>query len=270
MARYVIGDVQGCFDQLLQLLGLIDFRSDRDQLWFCGDLIARGPKSLESLRYIKSLGDNVITVLGNHDLNFLASLYGFGKISASDQLAPLLQAPDKQILADWLLQKPLVHFEPDENLLLVHAGLAPEWDIPVALQASKHVEIALQLAPESVFSQMYGNTPQLWSEAVTEAEKQRFTINSLTRMRYCYANGSLELKEKGEISTNPELRPWFEFWRARQHPEIFFGHWAALQGQCAVQNIHALDTGCVWGNSLTAYCIETQRRYSVTGYKKQL
>jgi bis(5'-nucleosyl)-tetraphosphatase (symmetrical) len=270
MARYVIGDLQGCFDQLIQLLGLIDFNSDCDQLWFCGDLIARGPKSLESLRYIKNLGDNAITVLGNHDLNFLASLYGFGKISPADQLAPLLQAPDKQLLADWLLQKPLVHFEAKENLLLVHAGLAPEWDIPTALLASKHVEIALQMAPESLFSHMYGNTPMLWSEAVTEAEKLRFTINTLTRMRYCYANGSLELKEKGEISTNPDLQPWFEFWRERQHPEIFFGHWAALQGQCTVDNIHALDTGCVWGNSLTAYCIETQRRYSVTGYKKQL
>ncbi len=270
MARYVIGDVQGCFDQLLQLLQLIDFNSDRDQLWFCGDLIARGPKSLECLRYIKNLGDNAITVLGNHDLNFLASIYGFGKISAADQLTTLQQAPDKQSLADWLLQQPLLHFEPAQNLLLVHAGLAPEWDMPTALLASQHVEMALQQQPESVFSQMYGNTPTLWSEAVTDAEKLRFSINSLTRMRYCYADSRLELKEKGEVSTNPDLKPWFEFWRDRQHPEIFFGHWAALQGQCTVQKIHALDTGCVWGNSLTAYCIETQRRYSVTGYKRQL
>lgn len=270
MARYVIGDVQGCYDQLLQLLQLIDFNSDRDQLWFCGDLIARGPKSLECLRYIKNLGDNAITVLGNHDLNFLASLYGFGKISAADQLTPLQQAPDKQILAEWLLQQPLLHFESEQNLLLVHAGLAPEWDMPTALLASQHVAMALQHQPEVVFSQMYGNTPTLWSEAVTDAEKLRFSINSLTRMRYCYADSRLELKEKGEVSTNPDLKPWFEFWRNRQHPEIFFGHWAALQGQCTVQKIHALDTGCVWGNSLTAYCIETQRRYSVTGYKKQL
>lgn len=173
-------------------------------------------------------------------------------------------------MADWLLQKPLIHFEPAQNLLLVHAGLAPEWDIATALLASQQVEHALQFQPDSVFSQMYGNSPALWSEAVTDAEKLRFSINSLTRMRYCYKDGRLELKEKGEISHNPDLQPWFNFWQERQHPEIFFGHWAALQGQCAVQRIHALDTGCVWGNSLTAYCIETQRRYSVIGYKKQL
>lgn len=270
MARYVIGDVQGCFDQLQALVQLIKFRSDRDQLWFCGDLIARGPKSLETLRFIKDLGDNAVTVLGNHDLNFLASLYGFGKISPADQLTPLQQAADKQQLADWLVQQPLLHFDAAANLLLVHAGLAPEWDVPTALAAAKHVAMALRHDPESVFSQMYGNSPNLWSEACTDAEKLRFSINSLTRMRYCYADGRLELKEKGEISSNPELTPWFEFWRERPHPEIFFGHWAALQGQCSVQNVHALDTGCVWGNSLTAYCIDTQRRYSVQGYKKQL
>ncbi|MBU2180314.1 MAG: symmetrical bis(5'-nucleosyl)-tetraphosphatase [Gammaproteobacteria bacterium] len=270
MARYVIGDVQGCFDQLTALLQLVDFNSDRDQVWFCGDLIARGPKSLECLRFIRDLADNAITVLGNHDLNFLASLYGFGKISAADQLTALQQAPDKQLLADWLIQQPLLYHEPQHNLVLVHAGLAPEWDLPTAIIASQKVEAALSQRPEAVFSQMYGNTPTLWSEAITEADKLRFSINSLTRMRYCYSDGRLELKEKGEVTTNPALKPWFEFWNHRQRPEIFFGHWAALQGQCSVQKIHALDTGCVWGNSLTAYCIETQRRYSVIGYKKQL
>ncbi|MFN6970924.1 MAG: symmetrical bis(5'-nucleosyl)-tetraphosphatase, partial [Rheinheimera sp.] len=270
MARYVIGDVQGCYDQLQALLQLIQFESDRDQLWFCGDLIARGPKSLECLRFIRALGDNAVIVLGNHDLNFLASLYGFGKISAADQLTALQQASDKYQLADWLIQQPLLHFDPTESLLLVHAGLAPEWDLAIALSAAQHVTTALRHNPEWVFSQMYGNSPNLWSDAVTDAEKLRFSINSLTRMRYCYADGQLELKEKGEISTNPELLPWFEFWRERQHPDIFFGHWAALQGQCNVPRVHALDTGCVWGNSLTAYCIETQQRYSVIGYKKQL
>ncbi len=270
MARYVIGDVQGCFDQLIELLQLIDFKADRDQLWFCGDLVARGPSSLECLRFIRDLADNAITVLGNHDLNFLASLYGFGKISAADQLAPLIQAPDKLKLADWLIEQPLLYHEPKQNLILVHAGLAPEWDIPTALLASTQVSVALQQQPETLFSNMYGNTPTLWAEAVTTAEQLRFSINSLTRMRYCYSDGRLELKEKSEIPSNPTLKPWFEFWRSRQHPEMFFGHWAALQGQCPVQKIHALDTGCVWGNSLTAYCIETQRRYSVAGYKKQL
>lgn len=270
MPRYVIGDVQGCYDQLRELLQLIAFRSDRDQLWFCGDLIARGPKSLECLRFIKDLHANAITVLGNHDLNFLASIYGFGKISPADQLTPLQHAKDKQHLADWLIQQPLLHFDATDHLLLVHAGLAPEWELHQAIEAAQYVTTSLQKEPEVVFSQMYGNQPNSWTDAITDVDKCRFSINSLTRMRYCYEDGRLELKEKGEISANPQLKPWFEFWRNRQHPEIFFGHWAALQGQCSVENIHALDTGCVWGNSLTAYCIETQRRYSVTGYKKQL
>jgi bis(5'-nucleosyl)-tetraphosphatase (symmetrical) len=270
MARYVIGDVQGCYNQLQELLQLVQFNSDRDQLLFCGDLIARGPKSLECLRFIKDLQANAITVLGNHDLNFLASIFGFGKISTADHLTSLLEAPDKQVLAEWLIQQPLIHLDAEQNFLLVHAGLAPEWDVSTALMAAEDVAIALRFDPEWLFRNMYGNNPTLWSEVSSQTEKMRFSINTLTRMRYCYSDGSLELKEKGEVSTNPELKPWFEFWRDRQHPDIFFGHWAALLGECSVPRIHALDTGCVWGHSLTGYCIETQRRYSVTGYKKQL
>lgn len=270
MPRYVIGDVQGCFTQLQQLLAQINFKSDRDQLWFCGDLIARGPQSLETLRFVRDLADNAITVLGNHDLNFLASLHGFGRITASDQLQALQQAPDLHQLADWLQQQPLLHYDSPEQLLLVHAGLAPGWTVQTALCAAAEVEQSLRQNAGVLFSQMYGNKPDLWQEADDLAARQRFTINSCTRMRYCLADKRLELKEKGEVSANPALIPWFEFWRHEPHPTIFFGHWAALQGKCDVANIHALDTGCVWGNSLTAYCIESQRRYSVVGYKKQL
>ena len=248
MARYVIGDVQGCFDQLLTLLQAINFRSDCDQLWFCGDLVARGPKSLETLRFIKALGPNALTVLGNHDLNFLASLWGYGKISASDQLGQLQQAGDKHLLADWLLQHPLLHYDAAEDLLLVHAGLSAQWDLPTAVEASAEVAAELQQNPQLLFSKMYGNDPAFWADATTATEKLRFTINSLTRMRYCYRDGKMDFKEKAGISTNPELVPWFDFWRHRSHPQIFFGHWAALMGKCDVSTIHALDTGCVCGN----------------------
>lgn len=268
MARYVIGDVQGCFDQLQELLQLIEFDPARDQLWFCGDLIARGPKSLETLRFVKNLGKAAITVLGNHDLNFLASLHGYGRIGPSDMLDELLHAPDLGELADWLQHQPLLHFDETENLLLVHAGLAPEWDIPTALNACKAVEDCLRTDAVSLFSIMYGNQPDLWAEAHSDAERHRFTINSCTRMRYCFVDGRLELKQKGELSDNPLLTPWFNFWSDRVHPSIFFGHWAALQGYSPVTGVFALDTGCVWGQALTCYCIESQQRFSVAGYEK--
>ncbi len=270
MARYVIGDVQGCFDQLQQLLALIQFDPAKDQLWFCGDLIARGPKSLETLRFVKSLGAAAITVLGNHDLNFLASLHGYGRISAADQLDTLLQAPDLADLADWLQQQPLIHYDTADQLLLVHAGLAPQWTIETALSACRAVELQLRTAPASLYAIMYGNTPESWSDATSDAEKYRFTINSCSRMRYCFGDGRLELRQKGELSDNPLLTPWFDFWSDRVHPTIFFGHWAALQGYSPVSGIHALDTGCVWGQALTCYCIESQQRFSVAGYEKRL
>lgn len=270
MARYVIGDVQGCFDQLQQLLQLIQFNPASDQLWFCGDLIARGPKSLQTLRFVRDLGASAITVLGNHDLNFLASLHGYGRISPADQLEELLAAPDLPELVAWLTQQPLIHFNETDNLLLVHAGLAPEWDVETALQAAKAVEHCLWTDAKTLFATMYGNLPDLWANAHTEQEQHRFTINSCTRMRYCFTDGRLELKQKGELSDNPLLTPWFHFWSDREHPTIFFGHWAALQGYSPVSAIHALDTGCVWGQALTCYCIESQQRFSVAGYEKRL
>lgn len=268
MARYVIGDVQGCYEQLQQLLVEIHFKTDCDQLWFCGDLIARGPQSLETLRFVKNLKENAVTVLGNHDLNFLASLHGFGRIVAADQLSALQQAPDKSELADWLLQQPLIHHDSKDSLLMVHAGLAPDWTVQDALDAAAVTQLAMLSNPAVFFSHMYGNTPDCWQEATSTSLLHRFTINSCTRMRYCYPNGRLELKEKGEIATNPDLVPWFHFWQTKTHPKIFFGHWAALNGKCPIENIEALDTGCVWGNSLTSYCIETEQRYSVSGYQK--
>ncbi len=264
MPRYVIGDVQGCFTQLQSLLAKIQFEPEADELWFCGDLIARGPDSLATLRFVRSLGNNAKLVLGNHDLHFLACVFGYAKVDAKDQLDALLQAPDLPDLVQWLQQQPLMYFDAEDQLLLVHAGLAPSWDLPQALEASAVVSSVLKHQPERLFAAMYGNTPALWSEVQTEEESWRFTINSCTRMRFCLANGALELKEKRHPDKVSNLIPWYQFWQQRPHPQIFFGHWASLMGHSPVDGIQALDTGCVWGNYLTAYCIETARRYSVS------
>ena len=264
MPGYVIGDVQGCFQQLQSLLAKIQFDPHNDQLWFCGDLVARGPDSLATLRFIRSLGDKAKVVLGNHDLHFLACVFGFAKADPSDKLDELLGAPDLADLVHWLQQQPLMHYEPERHLLLVHAGLAPNWPVEIALEAATEVSSILKKSPEKLFSVMYGNTPALWSEAVSDQDRWRFTINSCTRMRFCLANGALELKEKRHPEKVSTLIPWYAFWQQKPHPEIFFGHWAALMGHSPVEGIHALDTGCVWGNYLTAYCIETAQRYSVS------
>lgn len=264
MASYVIGDVQGCFKQLQSLLIKIQFDPKLDELWFCGDLVARGPDSLATLRFIRSLGNKAKTVLGNHDLHFLACVYGFATTDPKDQLDELLQAPDLPELADWLQQLPLLHFEPERNFLLVHAGLAPGWDLQSALGTAAEVSQVLKEAPEKLFAVMYGNTPALWSEVKTDEDRWRFAINSCTRMRFCLSNGALELKEKRHPEKVSTLIPWYEFWKHKPHPQIFFGHWASLMGYSPVEGIYALDTGCVWGNCLTAYCIETAQRYSVS------
>lgn len=264
MPSYVIGDVQGCFTQLQSLLIKIKFDPNQDQLWFCGDLVARGPDSLATLRFIRSLGDTTQVVLGNHDLHFLACAFGFAKADPEDKLQELLDAPDLAELMHWLQQQPLMHYEPERQLLLVHAGLAPDWPLETALNSAAEVSSLLKTCPEKLLSVMYGNMPVLWSQAHTDEERWRFTINSCTRMRFCLANGALELKEKRHPDKVSNLIPWYQFWQQKAHPQIFFGHWAALMGYSPVAGIHALDTGAVWGNSLTAYCIETAQRYSVS------
>lgn len=265
MATYVIGDLQGCFDALQRLLTKIEFNPKQDMLWFCGDLIARGPQSLECLNFVRSLGERAITVLGNHDLHFIACYYGFREVTKRDALQPLLQSEHLPQLVDFLCQQPLLFVSDDHSKALVHAGIAPEWQLKDALEACAEVQHLLQTSPKQLLSVMYGNTPIRWADATTDEQRWRFTINSCTRMRFCRPDGALELKQKGKPDAHAELLPWYEFWRNKPRPELFFGHWAALNGYSPVPGIHALDTGCVWGNSLTAYCIETQQRHSVAG-----
>lgn len=268
MATYIIGDLQGCFEPLQRLLNTINFNAASDQLWFCGDLIARGPDSLACIEFVRELGATAKTVLGNHDLNFIAHYYGFGKIKASDQLQQLLQAPQLPDLIDWLRQQPLIQQSSDGSYMMVHAGLAPDWDLTTALAATTEVSLLLQQDPKLLLATMYGNTPTRWADAITAEQRWRYTINACTRMRFCQKDGALELTSKTAPEQTPGLRPWYEFWRDKAHPELFFGHWAALNGYSPVPGIHALDTGCVWGNMLTAYCVENRQRYSVWAEQK--
>lgn len=265
MATYIIGDIQGCYEPLQRLLAHIAYNPQQDKLWFCGDLIARGPQSLECLLFIRNLGQSAVTVLGNHDLNFIASYYGYGRIKPSDKLHALEQSPELPELIHWLCQQPLIYSGSQQHIL-VHAGLAPEWTTDTAIEAAASVSKVLKNNPVQLLSTMYDNKPERWQDAVTEQERWRFTVNACTRMRFCRSNGALELKEKGPPqTTSAELQPWYEFWRNKPRPELFFGHWASLNGYSPVSGIHALDTGCVWGNKLTAYCLETQQRYTVMG-----
>lgn len=270
MATYVIGDLQGCYEPLQRLLQHINFAPERDKLWFCGDLVARGPQSLECLNFIYNLGDVAQVVLGNHDLHFIACHYGVSEVNPKDQLQPLLEAENVEQLVYWLRQQPLIHVCPQRNAMMVHAGLAPDWQLSDALTMAAEVQQQLQQQPLYLLQNMYGNKPHRFAKAKTPEQRWRYTINTCTRMRFCSTSGALELKHKGHPDNQADLVPWYEFCRDKALPQLFFGHWAALNGYSPVPNIHALDTGCVWGNRLTAFCIDNQQRYSVAATEHKL
>lgn len=266
MATYVIGDIQGCYQQLMQLLSLIKFNDSKDTLWFAGDLVNRGPDSLGVLRFVKSLGDKHITVLGNHDLHLLAVAIGNAKQSRTDTLAVVLGAPDCESLCEWLLQRPLIHYDANLNAVLAHAGIAPMWSLEKAIQLAKEVEQVLRSENGTDFLQViYGDLPNVWDDQLQGDERIRCIVNYFTRMRLCDAQGRLDFDFNGELSAAPsDLYPWFLVPnRVAVNAEIYFGHWAALNGEVSVPDIYGLDTGCVWGNRLTAMCVETKERFSV-------
>ncbi len=255
MAVYAIGDIQGCYDSLQRLLEFIRFDPADDKLWFAGDLVNRGPHSLETLRFVKGLGDRAITVLGNHDLHLLAISEGNFKHKSKDHtLDPILEASDRDELLHWLRHQPLMHHSERRGFSLVHAGLPPQWDIPTALQCAKELESTLRGDGfHDYCQQMYGNEPHRWSNSLSGMERLRFITNCFTRLRYCDVRGSLALKEKGPPGAqNGSLVPWFEFkGRASRKDRILFGHWSTL-GYRHEANVWALDTGCLWGGKLTA------------------
>lgn len=274
MATYAIGDIQGCYDELQRLLQKINF-SDSDQLWLAGDLVNRGPNSLGTLRFIKELGDRAKVVLGNHDLHLLAVHYSEATLKKFDTLDSLLKASDCDELMHWLKARPLVHFNPQLNAIMVHAGIPANWTLKQTISRANEVENALQSDQfHKYFSSMYGNLPNLWCESLTGQDRLRCITNILTRMRFCNNTLTLDLDFKGDIGQQPDgLIPWFEFYHSdpnqniEQMPLILFGHWAALMGKTGHKKIIALDTGCVWGERLTAICLETQEFYSTPSLK---
>jgi len=259
VAIYLVGDVQGCYSELRALLKQVAFNSDTDQLYLAGDLIARGPDSLTTLRFVKSLGQSAKVVLGNHDLHLLAVHAGIKKVKHQDKLDKLLQAQDINDLMDWLAQQPLLQQIGNDNAYMSHAGISPQWNLQEAIIQAEFAKNKISSKNRNQWlSVMYGEKPNDWQQAGTEIEKFRYTINAFTRMRYCYANKHLEFESKlaPQISLSKEqpqadLLPWFELSTAINKTTWVFGHWAALMGQCSHQNIYALDTGCVWGGHLT-------------------
>jgi bis(5'-nucleosyl)-tetraphosphatase (symmetrical) len=258
VTRYAIGDVQGCDEELRALLARLRFSADRDRLWFVGDLVNRGPGSLATLRLVRSLGDNAIVVLGNHDLHLLAVALGAHRRRKSDTLDEVLAAPDRDELLEWLATRALAHAE--GNDLMVHAGLVPQWTPAQTLSLAAEVAAALWRDPRRLFEHMYGNEPDRWDDRLTGMNRLRFIINVLTRLRLCSADGRIDLSIKGEPPPPPSpLRPWFEFEkRETRQARVIFGHWSAL-GLVQGPGLLGLDTGCVWGGSLTAQDLDSDR-----------
>lgn len=250
MATYIVGDIQGCFRSLELLLERIGFATD-DSLWCVGDLVNRGPGSLETLRFTRGLGPRFRTVLGNHDLHFLAMVYGGHPHRGSDTMEALLDAPDCLELADWLRRQPLLIA--DDDYLLVHAGIPHIWDEATAIENAREVEAVIH-GPEhrAYFEAMYGNEPPLWDADLAGMPRHRAITNYLTRMRLVDAHGRMDFAHKGDLNDLPSgYLPWFHY-PPRIDTTLYFGHWAALDGQIGHERLVGLDTGCVWGRQLTA------------------
>ncbi|MET0656784.1 MAG: symmetrical bis(5'-nucleosyl)-tetraphosphatase, partial [Steroidobacteraceae bacterium] len=251
-----VGDLQGCLDEFEQLLEQIEFDPARDQLWLVGDLVNRGSQSLGCLRRVRDLGDAAITVLGNHDLHLLAlASTPREKRKSKDTLDGILTAPDRDELMEWLAHRPLLHYDGRLDTILVHAGLAPEWDLATAQALAAELERSLRDSQgrRALFEHMYGDTPARWSPKLAGFDRLRFITNCLTRMRMIAPNGAVELQHKGPpADAEPHLTPWFRVphRRTRRH-RVVFGHWSAL-GLYAADNVICVDTGCVWGNTLSA------------------
>src|SRR3990167_4877680 len=266
MAIYAIGDIQGCYTAFIRLLDLIQFDDHQDRLWFTGDLVNRSPQSLEVLRFIKSLGSTHQVVLGNHDLHLLAIAYGIKLLRPLDTFQDVLNAPDRDELIEWLRTCPLLHYDASLNMVMVHAGFSPVWTLKKAQQLAREVEEVLQSESANLFLQnMYGNEPDSWDDALQGKERWRCITNYLTRVRLCDISGCIDLSYKGKLKDKPaHLIPWFDIKnRSSCDVKIIFGHWAALGGQADVPNVYPLDTGCVWGNCLTAMRLSDEKRFSV-------
>jgi len=254
MAHYAIGDLQGCHAEFMALLERLRFDATRDRLWLTGDLVNRGPASLEVLREVRALGDCVTVVLGNHDLHLLALAWAPATVRRREpELAAVLEAPDAAELLSWLASRPLLHHDASLGWTLIHAGLPPQWSLTEAEACARDVETALQSDPIPLLAAMYGDQPDCWSPGVAGPDRLRFTVNCLTRLRFVDPGGRLLLGLKGPVATAPPgAMPWFRHpQRATRGDAIVFGHWSAL-GYLSEPGLRCLDTGCVWGGALCA------------------
>jgi len=259
VAIYAIGDVQGCYTELCRLLEKIEFDPACDTLWFCGDLVNRGPESLQTLRFVMSLEDRAICVLGNHDLHLVALHHGIDKVRDSSGLRKILNSPDRDELMDWLQSRPLLHYDKTHKAVLVHAGIHPEWGLSKARKLAAEVETTLGGDRAAWFlDKMYGNKPRRWSDRLEGAKRLRCITNIFTRMRYLDPDSKLDFAANGPPRQylSSKLSPWFErYGRLREDYRILFGHWSTLPvgvyGRC-----FALDGGCVWGGHLVALRVD--------------
>lgn len=264
MACYAIGDIQGCCEALEDLLDVIHFDPAADTLWFAGDLVNRGPDSLRTLRLIKSLGPAANSVLGNHDLHLVAVHFGHAKAKPKEGLQDILDAPDRDALIHWLLQRPMLLENTGQRAVLTHAGIPPCWSLAEARQYARELEQALRGPNLPAFlADMYGNTPALWSRDLAGTIRLRVITNYFTRMRLCTPAGELDFAHKeGTDSLPAGLYPWFSLPNnGLEDYRLLFGHWAALEGRTHHPRAIGLDTGCVWGGKLTAYRLEDGQRF---------
>lgn len=264
MTTYAVGDLQGCLAPLKTLLETVDFNPSRDSLWSVGDLVNRGPDSLGTLRYLDSLEGACVAVLGNHDLHLLATAQDATRLRKSDTLLAILKADDRVQLLDNLRQRPLAHFDATRGLFMSHAGIPPIWTVAQAMVHAAEVEEVLRAPDRSTefLAQMYGNQPDCWSDSLTGIERLRSITNYLTRMRFCKEDGTLDMKSKDGQDTAPTgFAPWFSYPRKDPDIQVVFGHWAALEGKSDTAGVHALDSGCVWGNHMTLMNLDTGERY---------
>ncbi|MBP7489779.1 symmetrical bis(5'-nucleosyl)-tetraphosphatase [Azospira sp. APE16] len=263
MATYAVGDIQGCFASLQALLEKCSFSPDFDRLWLVGDLVNRGPRSLETLRFVKGLGDRAVTVLGNHDLSLLMAAEGFGKRHRSDTIDDILAATDRDELLHWLRHQRLMHVQGD--YAMVHAGLLPAWSVAEARTLAGEVEQALQAENYREFlANMWGSEPGAWDSSLTGWPRLRVIVNAMTRMRFCSPAGEMDFKAKGELSQAPAgYLPWFEVPGRRSAATVLVtGHWSAL-GLRLEPNLLALDSGCLWGGKLSALRLEDRALFQV-------